>query len=510
MSRIELKITHSNGGRNLGHFKTASYKDVITVGSSKNARIRVRSSRVEDIHASIEFRNGSWKIIDLATTHGTWIGKEQVIESEIHDKIQISFGDDTLTIEPCEILPYKLFQTDNKLVGRPSPLTIERQQLVVLRADGEVITSKLLEKNEKIDFKYHRQTHSFTPATSLDWIEDQVGDIKIKRRLVRTELYEDERPKNISGYIPKDLVQPFGLALAITVFVFFTAWLMPKIMPKDPGALDRNKYTRMLIDPEIIQRQQKAEEEARKQAEAKKPVEVKQEIKEPPKVVERRTDRVAKPTTDAGKQVVSEIRDSGLANKIGGIVAAANSVNTGSILEGAGKGVGNSRNRSFASEGVAVKGATLSRNAGAYNVTGIATSGVAGGTAVSGKLGGLSAGGVGGGGSGLVDAIEEETEIAGGLDPNIVSQVVRNNIGRVRYCYERQLAAEPALYGKIKISWVINPDGTVKGQKIDQTTMNNSMVEGCILRQVAKWSFPRPDGGGDVVVAYPFFFKANK
>lgn len=508
MSKTELKITHSNGGRNLGHYRASSYGDVITIGSSKSARIRVRNSSVEDLHASIEYRNGAWKLIDLATEQGTWIGKNEVNEAEIKDKVQISFGDDTLTIEPCVVIPYKLFQDSNRIVGTPSPRLIEKQQLVLMRLNGEILSSKLIEKNEPFNFKYDKNTHRFAPATSLDWVEDQIGDIKIKRRLVRTEVHEDERPKNIAGYFPKDLVQPFGIALAITIFMFLTAWLMPKILPKDPGALDKNKYTRMLIDPEIIQRQQKAAEEAKKQAELKKPVAVKPKPIET-KIVEKPTrPKAIEPKTEAAKQVVDNIRESGLANQISGVVAAASAVNTGSILESAEKGVGNSRNRSFASEGVAVKGATLSRNAGAYNVTGIATSGVAGGTAVSGKLGGLTAGSVGAGG--LVDAIEEETEIMGGLDPNIIAQVVKNNLGRVRYCYERQLAAEPALYGKIKVGWTIAADGSVTTQKIEQTTMNNAMVEGCILRQVAKWTFPRPDGGGDVVVAYPFFFKANK
>lgn len=504
MSKTELRITHSNGGRNLGHFRALSSGDVITIGSSKSARIRVRSSRVDDIHASIENRNGVWTIVDLASTHGTWVGKDQVNESAINGKVQITFGDDTLTIEPCVVKPYNLFREQNRLIGVASPNMVERQQIVVMRGNGEVVSTTLTEKNKPIDFKFNRKKHTFTPATSLDWIEDQVGDLWIKRRLVRTEIYENERPKNILGYFPKDLVRPFGLALAITLFVFLSAWLMPKIMPKDPGALDRNKYTRMLIDPEVIQKQQKKAEELKKQTEIKKAVEVKKP--ETTRVVEK-TKQVVEPVTPEAKKVVNTIKESGLSDKISNVVAAA-AVDTNSLLEGAGKGVGNSRNRAFASEGVAVKGATLSKNAGAYNVSGITTNGVAGGTAVSGKLGGLSVGGVGAGG--LVDAIEEETEISGGLDPNIISQVVKNNLGRVRYCYERQLAAEPALYGKIKIAWTIAADGTVSTQKVEQSTMANAMVEGCILRQVAKWTFPRPDGGGDVVVAYPFYFKANK
>lgn len=505
MNKVELRITHSNGGKKLGNFRVRSKYDVITIGSSKNARIRVRNSKVDDIHASIENKDGVWKIIDLASESGTWIGKDQVLESEIHGKVRLSFGDDTLTIEAIEIKPYNLFHEENKITATSSGTKskiVEKQQLVFLR-NGQVLSSKLVDRNEKINFIFNRKNHVFAPATGKDWVEDQLGDIQIKRRLVQAEVLENERPKNILGYFPKDMVEPMGISLAVTAFVFLSAWLMPKIMPSDPGALDKNKYTRMIIDPEIVLKQQKAEE--KRQAEVKKPVEPKKPVEQtkPPE----RTKAVAMPKTEEAKQVVTQIRDSGISKQIAEV--ALKGINTNALLENAnGAGVGNSRNRSFASEGVAVRGATLSKNAGAFNVSAVSTSGVAGGNAVSGKLGGLTAGGVGGGG--LVDAIEEETEISGGLDPNIISQVVRNNIGRVRYCYERQLAAEPALYGKIKIAWTITAAGTVSTQKIDQTTMNNSMVEGCILRQISKWTFPRPDGGGDVLVAYPFFFKANK
>jgi len=39
--------------------------------------------------------------------------------------------------------------------------------------------------------------------------------------------------------------------------------------------------------------------------------------------------------------------------------------------------------------------------------------------------------------------------------------------------------------------------------------MGNSTVESCIAQSVRRWSFPAPDGGGIVVVNYPFMLTAS-
>ena len=123
------------------------------------------------------------------------------------------------------------------------------------------------------------------------------------------------------------------------------------------------------------------------------------------------------------------------------------------------------------------------------------------------RLGGLSGTGIG---SASVGAIEEETEVEGGLTADQIARVVKKNLGAVRYCYERQLVANPNLYGKIKVEFVITPTGKVSTQKIKSTTMKNALVEGCILRKIKRWAFPIPKGGTEVAVSYPFYFKSTK
>jgi outer membrane biosynthesis protein TonB len=500
MSKVELKIIHKSGNRNLNHYHVVSDNDVITIGSSPNAKIRIIDDNVDDIHASIEQRSGKWHIIDLASKHGTWSGKSSIDESLIEKKTLINFGNETLVVEPIELAPANLYLKNKNIVLEGKKI-IQSQQVVILN-DTNIISSDMVKVGQKIKFRYAGKDHVFAAATSEDWTEDKIEKICIRRRNVKVPVFLNPKPSSIKGYFPEEMIKSFGMAFALAFFFFLTAWLMPKLMPQDPNALQQNKYTKMIFDPEVIKKQQKDAKESQKKL-VKKEEKKKEVVKKEPE--RKRPVAMVVPQTEQAKKVVTQLKSSGLSDKISKIASV--SLSTDALLESANSNVSKSRNRSFASKGVAVKGATLSKNAGAYNVTSVATNGVEGGSAAAGKLGGLTAGGVGGGG--VVDAIEEETEISGGIDPAIIRDVVQKNMGRIRYCYERELAANPGLYGKVKLAWTITAAGAVTGQKIEQTTMKNSMVEGCMLRIVQRWTFPRPDGGGDVIVAFPFFFKAN-
>lgn len=499
MGKVELRIIHKSGNQELNHYRVVSSDEVITIGSSPNTIVRIMNDKVDAIHASIEQRHGQWHIVDLSSQHGTWIGKTAVDETPITSKVTVNFGDESLYIEPITVNPYNLYLKNKDIKFEDAKNIVESQQVVILRG-SEVISSNMLKVGQKVVLRYASKDHSFDPADSEQWKEDKLDKVTIRRRNVKTPIFINPKPEKITGYFPEELVRSFGMALGLAFFFFLTAWLMPKLMPKDPNALAKNKYTKMIFDPEVIKKQMKDSKESKKKLQKKE-----EKKKEVVKTEPEKKKVVSMPKTEEAKKVVTQLKASGLSDKISKI--AAISLSSDSLLENANNNVSKSRNRSFASKGVAVKGATLSKNAGSFNVTSVATNGVQGGTAAAGKLGGLSAGGVGGGG--VVDAIEEETEIGAGIDPAIIRDVVQKNMGRIRYCYERELAANPNLYGKVKLAWTITAAGGVVGQKIEQSTMKNSMVEGCMLRIVARWNFPRPDGGGDVIVAFPFFFKAN-
>ena len=138
--------------------------------------------------------------------------------------------------------------------------------------------------------------------------------------------------------------------------------------------------------------------------------------------------------------------------------------------------------------------------------SGVSTAGVGGGRGVAGLGGGLGQGKTGSGG---VNLIEDESEIIGGLDREVIAQYIKSQLGQILYCYERQLSATPELYGKVAVKFTISGSGQVETQSINDTTLRNTSVESCILSKVARWKFPEPRGGTKVLVTYPFLFKST-
>ncbi len=99
--------------------------------------------------------------------------------------------------------------------------------------------------------------------------------------------------------------------------------------------------------------------------------------------------------------------------------------------------------------------------------------------------------------------------VLGSLDPEIIRRIVREHAGQIKYCYEKELTRTPGIYGKIVMKWVINGDGKVTQSAVNESQMKNPNVEQCLATKIKTWVFPKPKGGGIVVVNYPFVFKQS-
>jgi hypothetical protein len=96
----------------------------------------------------------------------------------------------------------------------------------------------------------------------------------------------------------------------------------------------------------------------------------------------------------------------------------------------------------------------------------------------------------------------------GSLSKEQINKVVRAHLAGVKYCYEKELQHKTSLSGGVDIFWVIQPDGAVSKASIKSTTLGDSATEGCILRQVKQWQFPKAPGQ-TIVGRYPFIFKGG-
>lgn len=96
--------------------------------------------------------------------------------------------------------------------------------------------------------------------------------------------------------------------------------------------------------------------------------------------------------------------------------------------------------------------------------------------------------------------------ILGALDRSIIDSVVQLSLEPLHKCYQRELARQPKLYGKVVVKFVVASNGSVSKAAIKSTSLNQSKVEQCVVNEFRQMIFEPPKGGGIVVVSYPIGF----
>ncbi|MCS6914795.1 MAG: AgmX/PglI C-terminal domain-containing protein [Myxococcales bacterium] len=132
-----------------------------------------------------------------------------------------------------------------------------------------------------------------------------------------------------------------------------------------------------------------------------------------------------------------------------------------------------------------------------------------GGGGGSGSGYGRGAGGLGGRRAGAPEVVPGTAEVRGSLDKEIIRRIIRRHINEVKFCYEKELTRKADLMGRVMIQFTIASTGQVVASVVQSSTMNSPPVEQCIAQAVRRWEFPKPMGGGIVVVTYPFVLKAS-
>jgi hypothetical protein len=98
----------------------------------------------------------------------------------------------------------------------------------------------------------------------------------------------------------------------------------------------------------------------------------------------------------------------------------------------------------------------------------------------------------------------DEAAVNGRLPPETIQRIVRQNMGRFRYCYERALDRNPTLQGRVVTRFIIARDGSVAFAAADrgESGFPDAGVVSCIVHAFGALSFPQPEGG-TVTVVYP-------
>ncbi len=101
-------------------------------------------------------------------------------------------------------------------------------------------------------------------------------------------------------------------------------------------------------------------------------------------------------------------------------------------------------------------------------------------------------------------------DVDGTLDPAMLVKEIRSRLGAIKACYEAGLKRNPNIGGKIVLRFEVSAIGKVTSADIEQDTMGDADVAGCIKDKVRTWRLPAPQGGGSAQFSYPFVFQASK
>lgn len=96
--------------------------------------------------------------------------------------------------------------------------------------------------------------------------------------------------------------------------------------------------------------------------------------------------------------------------------------------------------------------------------------------------------------------------VEGRLSKAKIGGVIRSQLRRFVDCYALLLAKGGSQTGVVKVRFVIAPTGKVSEATITASELHHPRTESCIVDAMRSLDFPPPQGGGVVVVTYPFTF----
>ncbi|MDH5676811.1 MAG: AgmX/PglI C-terminal domain-containing protein [Myxococcales bacterium] len=102
---------------------------------------------------------------------------------------------------------------------------------------------------------------------------------------------------------------------------------------------------------------------------------------------------------------------------------------------------------------------------------------------------------------------EAPKPVRGSLSKTVIRETIRSHIDEIRACYEQALVGWPRIEGRISVKFLIAPEGNLWKTAVANDTVGVDALACCITTAVSRWTFPPPEGGGIVIVTYPFVLR---
>lgn len=498
MGRPELFLEHTGVGNQARRRRVTSRTPLYVIGSSKEADLRLTGKDVAGCHAVLQYRDSHWYIRSVSLEGPqVKLNNEPVIEAMLDEKAEVEIGEHKIRLFSKERTD-SLFHSPtapSETISDSGPLA--HHLAVVVDRHGRVLSTHVLAKTQAL----RRGDKVFVAPTSAEWTETEWGSRTVRQRLITAQ----EAAAADGLRVDQDLKKPMAAALLLLLLMLGSIWMLPKAPETKPELALDQKSIDMIFNADAIKKKRQESKKVTQTAKlraggsASVPPNQQAQVAMP--------DQSMSPVkSEKATQALTSIRNAGLSALVGKIAKRANKNGLMVAAQGVSPDVKGS-GRAFFSNGTSTTGGggAAAVAGDAYRLGGVATKGIGGG-ATGVRDGTALAGGTVG--TGDVAMVDEETIIEGGLDRDVIAEVIRRNLGQIRYCYERQLSSNPDLYGKLLVRFTIDAGGGVMESKIDTSTLKSNLVEGCVLRRMAGWKFPLPKGGTQVRVSYPFLFKA--
>lgn len=476
-------------------WKLCSKNKIHTFGSSPSAELNTLFPGMSGINGIFEFNDGQWQFINLEISQ---------LSSRKTDKPLIISSEKKIQLNECTLLCSPIKNENDLLQNLSSVRTNQnillndtKLQIYIVKKDNKILETKVLPLNKTFYSKILDAKFQCTPGNT--WQNQISNQITVSQKTIYTEDAARYAKFTTDQVIDKDSKQVSVIVLGI----FMIMSMMAIYFKPQNNSLNTMKDLPKL-QPAFVKTVIKPLHKKSAKLKPSNEVAIKDSAVAPSQTAVLNNDN----QLPGGARISSLMKavSGGRISQLIGKVSAQGSKSSKLIFfHGVKAGSGNSGRALSAVGSMDRSGHDWGQDGQGTQVV-ISTKGKGGGKNTSGLGNGLSAGSTG---TKAVGLLEEESEITGGLEREVIAQYIRTQLGQILYCYERQLSAHPDLFGKVAVKFTIGPTGSVEKQLIGDSSLKNSTVEGCILNRVATWKFPTPQGGIRVLVTYPFLFKST-
>lgn len=523
--RLQAELFEENG-QSLGSYVTEG-QDKMIIGSSKRADLVVPHTAVSQIHAMLRIMNDDHIVLyDLGSERGTYVSGQKIIERKLQQGEFFEIGTHRVKVNILDLDSEKL-GTERSLFwhaecGQPDFLE------TVMVQGGIVQEERTLARSGRIYFGRRKSEMIFDGVKAGScFVARKDGAVEcFLPPGFKADIYDGEN--NLVRVIEQDNANftfaaqekvHLKTADELEVFLF---WRQQGLRTKraaadaERPALQRAYLICFTIAALILAfiSYVPLKKEVIEEAVTPKTSYLRMTMESAPAASEQPAQAASESTEQQQSQPVSKAAS--ISNSLSKLLNKKSSVSAESIQQAISANGSQTVRANVQTSGMKSQEIATGAIGGGGNVSALTAGLATGGGAKAGSLNGFASGKgatVGGagtfGGKGFsMNLGGDEAEAIGGLDKSLIAAVVQANIGQIKHCYERQLIVDPNIFGKVVAQWTINKDGLVSTTSVKKTTMNNASVENCILGKIKNWEFPKPKGGGQVIVSYPFLFKS--